>query len=125
MNFGNSNYNNVRGEDEDDVYKEYILKEDLHYVTNLGKVFQDSVKDSSRKDYEVKQGFYLYPTSGCTDDYSYSRHSLNNSQKVYGFTLEFGKDVPGDFQPPWNEMEKIIIEVSSGLVAVSSYVTTY
>jgi hypothetical protein len=50
---------------------------------------------------------------------------LNNSQKVYGFTLEFGKDVPGDFQPPWNEMEKIIIEVSSGLVAVSSYVTTH
>ena len=123
MNFGNSNYNNVRGEDEDDVYKEYILKEDLHYVTNLGKVFQDSVKDSSGKGYEVKQGFYLYPTSGCTDDYSYSIHSLNNSQKVYGFTLEFGKDVPGDFQPPWNEMEKIIIEISSGLVGFSYYVT--
>src|SRR5215217_1661002 len=122
MNFGNSYYNNVRGKDEDNEYQEYILKNDLQYITSLGTAFHESVKNSSGKDYEIKQGFYLYPTSGCSDDYSYSRHILHPSQKIYGFTLEFGKNVPGDFQPPWNEMEKIIIEVSSGLVGFSSHV---
>jgi murein tripeptide amidase MpaA len=119
MNFNNSTFNNIRGISEDKEYQEYISKEDDQYIRDLGKVFHDSVKKSSSKDYEVKQSYDLYPTSGCSDDYSYSRHFLNNTEKIYGFTIEFGKDVVGDFQPPWEEMEKIVIEVSSGLMAFS------
>lgn len=119
MNFNNITYNNVRGIDGDSEYKEYVSMEDIGSVTNLTTAFCDSLYRSSAKNYEVKQSFYLYPTSGCSDDYAYSRHIKDRSKKVYGFTLEFGKDVPGDFQPPWEEMEKIIIEVSAGLVAFS------
>jgi murein tripeptide amidase MpaA len=122
MNFHNSSYNGVRGINGDNQYQEYIPEEDHQYTKQIGKVFHDSLKKSSGKDYEVKQGFDLYPTSGCSDDYSYCRQFLSGKGKIYGFTIEFGKDVPGDFQPPWNEMEKIIIEISAGIVAFSYYV---
>jgi murein tripeptide amidase MpaA len=115
MNFANPDYDGKRGVDEDD-YKEYISNEDLDYVKHVSKTFNAAVLKVNQNDYEVKQAFYLYPTSGASDDYSYGRRS-NDRANIYGFTIEFGKGID-DFQPPWSEMKKIIIEVSSGMVAV-------
>ena len=65
-------------------------------------------------DYGVKQAFGLYPTSGASDDYAFSRHFANPAKsKVYSFTVECGHS----FQPTWSEAEEIIREVSAGLIA--------
>ena len=56
----------------------------------------------------------LYPTSGASDDYAFSRHFADNTKtKVYGFTIECGRS----FQPTWDEAEDVIREVCAGLIA--------
>jgi hypothetical protein len=53
------------------------------------------------------------PTSGCSDDYAYSRHFVDSTKTwIGGFCIEWGKD----FQPPWSEMEQIILDISAGLI---------
>lgn len=83
MNFNNSTYNDVRGVDGDgdSEYKEYISKEDN--VTNLTTAFHNPFYRCSSKNYEIKQSCYLYPTSGCSDDYAYSRHIKDHNKKVH------------------------------------------
>jgi hypothetical protein len=59
-------------------------------------------------------GYGLYPTSGASDDYAFSRHFADPLRaKVYGFTIECGHS----FQPTWAEAEEVIHEVSAGLIA--------
>lgn len=113
MNFINSSYNSVRGEEEDENYKEYIPNADLATAVSLAKSIRDGIKSVREIEYQVKPSYYLYPTSGVSDDYAYSRHfSDPNSAKVFAYTIEWGKE----FHPPWDEMEKIVIDVSSGLL---------
>jgi carboxypeptidase T len=51
---------------------------------------------------------WTYHTSGTSDDYAYSRHIVNaNNQKIYGFTIEFGKEETG-FIPLFSEMQNVI-----------------
>ena len=65
--------------------------------------------------YNVQQAVGLYPTSATSDDYAFCRHIIDGSnQKIYAFTIEFGKDETG-FIPPFSEMQNIIKEVSSAL----------
>jgi murein tripeptide amidase MpaA len=115
QNFGNAEYDQVRGIENDDEYKEYIPLADYNYVRDLAHTFAEALQNVRGTRYSVEQSFGLYPTSGAGDDYAYSRHFSDISKnKVFSFTLEFGKD---DFQPQWPEMKEIIIEVCSGLVA--------
>ena len=117
MNLTNSSYNNIRGKKTNE-YKEYIPFNDLEYIKSLANSFNEALKNVRGTKYQVGQSYELYPTSGASDDYAYSRHTYDNlNKKIYGFTIEFGKK---DFQPPWPEMKKIIIEVSSGLVGFCS-----
>ncbi len=68
--------------------------------------------------YETGQSFELYPTTGTFTDYPYSRHIANPaSTKTHGFLIEWGTE----FQPPWAEMENIILDVSSALVAFADH----
>lgn len=56
----------------------------------------------------VEQAVGLYPTSGTSDHYAYSRHIVNaNNQKLYGFTIEFGQEKTG-FIPAFSEMQNVI-----------------
>jgi hypothetical protein len=94
-----------------------LSSEDHIYIEHLATGFHDALKKVRGTDYTVQQAFNLYATSGSSDDYAYSRHIKDQRKnKIYGFTIEFGKDI-GTFQPPWEEIEKIIAEVSSGMVA--------
>ena len=73
---------------------------------------------------EVQQAVGLYPTSATSDDYAFSRHITNgNNQKIYGFTIEFGKEETG-FIPPFSEMQNVIKEVSSALTELCIAVTS-
>ena len=75
---------------------------------------QSALQEVRGTTYTTGQTFDLYPTSGTATDYPYSRHFTDPSQtKVLGFLIEWGRE----FQPPWSEMENIILDVSSALVA--------
>jgi len=115
QNFKNTQYDQVRGIENDEEYKEYIPLTDYNYVKGLADTFANALENVRGTRYSVEQSFGLYPTSGAGDDYAFSRHFSDvTKSKVYSFTLEFGKD---DFQPQWPEMKEIIVEVCSGLVA--------
>ncbi|ARV43896.1 M14 family metallopeptidase [Bacillus inaquosorum] len=116
MNFKNPAFNQVRGLEGDSTYKEFIPSDDRTITIALANKMAQGIKAVRGRNYAVQQAFALYPTSGTTDDYAYSRHTTNPSDaKIYGFTIEWGTE----FQPPWTEMQHIISEVSAGIVQFS------
>jgi murein tripeptide amidase MpaA len=114
MSFRNPAFDGQRGR-RDDTYREFIPSEDLQAAQNLAAKLNDAIKAASGMGYAVEQAFTLYPTSGASDDYAYSRHFVQPaSSKILSFTLECGHS----FQPLWPEAENIIREVCSGLTAL-------
>jgi len=119
MSFLNSSWDGKRGLD-DTTYREYISAEDRFAVVTLAARVRESINAVRGGRYTSIQSIALnvdgndwYPTSGASDDYSYSRHFADPGKtKVYGFTLEFGTE----FHPPWSEMEQIILDVNAGMV---------
>ena len=112
--FLNIAFDGVRGRVDDRAYGEYIAPDDLETLEALSSRMNDAVKAVRGSDYGVEQAYGLYPTSGASDDYAFSRHFADPSKtKVYGFTVEAGDN----FQPPWSEAEEVIREVSAGLIA--------
>ncbi|HWM06371.1 MAG TPA: M14 family metallopeptidase [Actinophytocola sp.] len=120
QNFLASAFDPVRGRPNDNAYREYITEDDLDLVTGLAGRMGEAVRAVRGDDYPVEQAYGLYPTSGASDDYAYSRHFANPAQgKVYGFTIECGHS----FQPTWAEAEDVIREVGAGLTALCAAVT--
>ena len=128
MNFKNPAYNSLRGiTDESPAasdYKEYIPCEDHFVSVNLANSFRDGIEAVRGTTYTVKSSVGLYPTSGASSDYAYSRYFVDSSkEKIIAFTLEWNKISNDDtnplhgFQPPYNEMQEIIYEITSGLLA--------
>ena len=113
MNFENGTFNNVRGVDGDTAYKEFIGSSDLNVAVNLANSMHGAIQSVRGKNYSVGQAFDLYATSGAGDDYAYSRHFQDPTKnKVISFTVEWGTE----FQPSWTEMEKIVADLSAGMV---------
>jgi murein tripeptide amidase MpaA len=114
--FLNSTFDGARGRLNDPEYGEYITPGDLEIAETLSTRMNDAVKAVRGSNYGVEQAYGLYPTSGASDDYAFSRHFADPSKtKVYGFTVECGDS----FQPPWSEAEEVIREVSAGVIAFS------
>ena len=112
MNFMNPDYDRDRG--LDGSYKEYIPADDLATSTSLGKVIQSAIKAVRGTDYTVGPSYSLYPSSGTSEDYFYSRHFTDASKpKIVSFTLEWGDQ----YHPLYAEMAHIIDEVTAGLLA--------
>ena len=114
MNFRNPLFNGTRGVNLDTAYKEYIPAGDLVAASCLVNQMQSALQAVRGVTYTTGQSFSLYPTSGTATDYPYSRHFVDPTKtKTLGFLIEWGMV----FQPPWAEMENIILDVSSALVA--------
>jgi murein tripeptide amidase MpaA len=114
MNFQNSAHDGQRGISSDGVYREFIPPEDLATEVCLVQEMRDALRAVRGETYSVGQSFALYPTCGTATDYPYSRHWVDSTKtKTLGFLIEWGME----FQPPWLEMENIILDVSSALVA--------
>lgn len=116
MNFKNHTYDRHRGISDLSAsdYKEYIPSDDLSFAIDLANTFRDGIKAVRGTTYTVKSSYNLYPTSGTSDDYAYSRNFVDSSKKkVLSFVLEWGET----FQPPYSEMQNIISEITSGLLA--------
>jgi murein tripeptide amidase MpaA len=114
MSFRNAAFDGQRGR-VDNAYREFIPPEDLQALKELGGKMNDAVTAASGTGYDLAQSFTLYPTSGVSDDYAYSRHFVDGaSSKILSFTIECGRS----FQPPWAEAENVIREVCAGLIAL-------
>ncbi|MFI9206012.1 M14 family metallopeptidase [Streptomyces sp. NPDC053048] len=111
--FRNPALDPVRGRRNDGI-GEFITARDLDIAVKLGQRMHDAVFAVRSLDYGVEQAFGLYPTSGASDDYAFSRQFVDpGATKVFAFTIECGRS----FQPPFSEAENVIREVSAGLVA--------
>jgi carboxypeptidase T len=114
MNFMNPCYDGKRGINNPE-YEEYIVPDDLAASLSLGAAMHDGIKAVRGTDYTVDVSGNLYPSSGASDDYLYSRHLTDPGQpKILSFTLEWGDT---HFHPPYDEMRQIIDEVTAGLLA--------
>ena len=120
MNFMNTLYDGLRGSSGDNVYREYIPQADLNWYVSTGNRVIDAINAVRSAGYVLKQSIGLYPTSGTSDDYSYSRHYVDSKKKrIYSYTLETGKytgNPYNDFQPPYSEALNIMTEASAGLI---------
>jgi murein tripeptide amidase MpaA len=113
MSFLDASFDGRRGR-ADDTYREYIPAEDVEALQELGTATNDAIRQVGGTTYELGQSFALYPTSGTSDDYAYSRHLVDGSKgKILGFTVECGRS----FQPSWQEAEDVIREVCAGMIA--------
>jgi murein tripeptide amidase MpaA len=122
QNFLNSAFDQVRGRKDDAAYGEYIPQSDLDVVTSLSQQMDKAISEVRGVGYGVEQAYGLYPTSGASDDYAFSRNIADNAKtKVYGFTIECGRS----FQPTWDEAEDVIREVCAGLIAFCLAATDY
>lgn len=112
--FRNPSYDHQRGL-QGDAYSEYVPNGDLAALQSLANAFTRTLGEVRGRYYVAKPGFSLYPTSGANDDYAYSRHFADPSRsKALAFTVEWGTE----FQPPWAEMQNVILDVSAGLMGL-------
>jgi murein tripeptide amidase MpaA len=97
----------------DATYAEYMDPSDLARVQHLARTLATDIKAACGNFYTAKPSFELYPSSGTSHDYAYSRHISNPAKgKIYSFAVEWGED----WQPSWSDMETIIKEVTAGLI---------
>lgn len=96
MNFMNSTYNSVRGVLTDTPgtgkgYGEYTPTAEFNINKGVGQSMGSAMSAVAARTYSVTPAADLYPTSGASDDYSYSRHFANTALNlVHGYTIEFG-----------------------------------
>ncbi|MGE0039364.1 MAG: M14 family metallopeptidase [Xanthobacteraceae bacterium] len=115
MSFRNPAFDGQRGRGGD-AYREFIQPDDLQTLKRLGGVVTAAITAADGEQYELEQSFALYPTSGTSDDYAYSRHFAQGggNGKILGFCIECGRS----FQPTWTQAENVIREVCAGLTAL-------
>jgi len=113
MHFRDPVYDGLRGTVGDSTYREFIPEDDLERFAKIGRGVRDAIVKERGRAYTVEQGIDLYPTTGTSNDYAYSRHFVDGSQsKITAYVVETGQE----FQPPFNEAFQIITEVCAGLV---------
>ncbi len=74
MNFQNPAYDGQRGTPGDSLYREYIPQSDLDWYVSTGNRVRDAIAAVRGRTYTVQQGVGLYPTTGTSEDYVYTRH---------------------------------------------------
>lgn len=103
-------------------HKEYLSPADLERFTEIGEEAAQAIQNVRGRRYTVQQGTQLYPTTGTSSDYAFSRHVADPAKrKVFGFTFETGPQaatVEESFQPGPPEVDRIKEEATSGLVSV-------
>ncbi|KAF1957309.1 zinc carboxypeptidase [Byssothecium circinans] len=113
MNFLNPAYDGKRGPVGDSVYREYIPAQDLTNIRTVSTATVNAMKAVGGRSYSSIQAVGLYPTSGASDDYAFSRFwAVPGANKVYGYTLEFGYST--NFYPTLPEFNQNILDTNAG-----------
>lgn len=118
MNFENAAFDGKRGVPKDKAYREYMPAPDRNAMVKLARGMQSAIRAVRGRAYKVEPAVGLYPTAGTSDDYAFSRHLVDGARpKVYSFTIEWGSpNNPTPFHPPYDEMQKIIQEITAALL---------
>src|SRR5262249_41593938 len=113
MNFQNPAYNGLRGVLGDSLYREYIPANDATwYATNSARI-RDAIAAVRGRVYTAEQSPDLYPTTGTSDDYVFSRHFVDSvKRRVGGITIETGQE----FQPAFPEAAHVMDEGAAGVM---------
>lgn len=96
MNFLNTAYNSVRGIVTDTPgsgsgYGEYTPSAEFTANKAGAAAIGAGMSGAAGRTYSVIPAANLYPTSGASDDYSYSRHFADTTKNlIHGYTIEFG-----------------------------------
>jgi murein tripeptide amidase MpaA len=115
QNFGNTAWDGKRGILGIDDYKEYITQSDLGNVQAAASRVTSAMMAVEGRNYTPGQSVGLYPTSGASDDYAFSRFQVDGSKnKVYGFTMEFGYAT--NFYPTLAEFQQNVIDTGAGFM---------
>jgi len=113
--FRNPALDRVRGRPDDGI-GEFLNEDDVAVVVGLAQRMDDAIAGVRGVRYGVEPAYGLYPTSGTSDDYAFSRHLARpGTGKVLGFTIECGSS----FQPAWTEAEDVIREVSAAVIGLA------
>jgi murein tripeptide amidase MpaA len=103
----------VRGRLGDGI-GEYIDAADLAVATELSAAMDAAIISVSGSGYGYEQACNLYPTSGTSDDYAFSRAFADHGlTKTYAFAMECATT----FQPAYAVAENVMREVGAALVA--------
>jgi len=118
MNFANPIYDGKRGKLHEPEYREYIHPEDEKLAVRMGECMAGAIEKVRGRKYRVQQSVGLYPTTGATDDYAYSRHLVEPGKgKAISYTIEFGRNrASTPFHPRYDEMRKVMREVTAGML---------
>jgi murein tripeptide amidase MpaA len=115
MQFLNAAWDGKRGIVGDAMYREWIEESDYGKVSNVARRVAGAMHSVGGRTYGPLQAVGLYPTSGASDDYSYSRYRANAKlNKTYGFTMEFG--YPTNFYPTLAEYHNNLKDTGAGLM---------
>lgn len=115
QNFLNTAFDGKRGRVGDSTYKEYIPAQDLTNAKAAASALANGLKAPGGRQYGYTQAVGLYPTSGATDDYAFSRFwAVPGANKVYGYTLEFGYAT--NFYPTLSEFNTNILDTNAGFM---------
>jgi murein tripeptide amidase MpaA len=110
QNFRNPAFDGQRG--KPGGYGEFMAGADQHRLVDLANHMSAALTAVRGTRYTVQQSVGLYPTSGTSDDYVFSRHLVDpRKRKVHPFTIEFGTE----FIPPFAEMREIIAELCAAM----------
>lgn len=115
QNLFNPEYDGKRGIVQDKLYGEFIDQQDWDNVRIQANATTAAMNATAGRAYVPQQAVGLYPTSGASDDWTFSRwHKNKKVNKVYGYTLEFG--YPTNFYPTAEEYVQNIIDTSAGFM---------
>jgi carboxypeptidase T len=121
QNFLNPAWDGLRGT-PGTGYAEYLPIADKTRFTDMGTKLRDAIAAVRGRTYTVEQGVDLYPTSGVSSDYAYSRFfHVGGKRKVWAYVVETNRLGPGGdwqygFQPPYADALEVSKEVQSGLI---------
>lgn len=130
QNFRNSSWNGKRGT-LGGPYGEYMCWFEKNRYKSITGAISGAIAAVRGTVYGFYQLFLMpafgattYCTSGASFDWVYSRHLTDRSKrKVWGYGIEFNNDKPGRFDITGNELEKMVPEVSAGLVELCRQAT--
>jgi murein tripeptide amidase MpaA len=121
MSFMSAAWNGQRGI-SGDTYRDYVPPARLAELLTAATVMHDGIQAVRGENYLTQQGFALYPTSGTSEDWAFTREFLIPARgKLGGFVIEFNKNI--DFFPTWGEMLKLIEDIDAGLIALCQHAT--
>jgi carboxypeptidase T len=112
MNFQNHVWDGLRGV-AGNPYREYIPAADQNSYVSTGTRIRDAIAAVRGRVYTLEQSIGLYPTTGTSDDYVYTRNFVDAAtRKVHGFTVETATE----FQPAYSEALNVVAETSAGMI---------